>query len=112
MRKNSASATELFQYKMLFLGMVNLLALSVMSGLEGAGYLGISLAVLVFLVSFHSLWLSSMVARYIRGRNARGQYKSSLKFFRGALLYALVTGAAFCAFLILGSNRLDRKSVV
>lgn len=106
MRKNSASATELFQYKMLSLGMVNLLALSVMSGLEGAGYLGISLAVLVFLVSFHSLWLSSMVARYIRGRNARGQYKSSLKFFRGALLYALVTGAAFCAFLILGSNRL------
>lgn len=106
MRKNSASATELFQYKMLLLGMVNLLVLSVMSGIQGAGYLGISLVILVFLISFHSLWLSGMVARYIRGRNARGQYKSSLKFFRGALFYALVTGAFLCAFLVLGSNRL------
>ena len=106
MKKNSASATELFQYKMLLLGMMNLLVLSVMSGVLGTGYLGISLAALVFLVSFHSLWLSPIVARYIRGRNARGQYKSSLKFFRGALLYALVTGAVFCLLLILGANRL------
>lgn len=106
MRKNSASATELFQYKMLLLGMVNFLVLSVMSGIQGAGYLGVSLVILVFLVSFHSLWLSSMVARYIRGRNARGQYKSSLKFFRGALIYALVTGVLLCVFLVLGSNRL------
>lgn len=106
MKKNSALVKELFQYMMLLLGMVNLLVLSVMSGVLGAGYLGISLAILVFLVSFHSLWLSSIVARYIRGRNARGQYKSSLKFFRGALLYAIVTGAAFCTLLILGANRL------
>lgn len=106
MRKNSASATELFQYKMLLLGMVNLLVLSAMSGIQVAGYMGISLVIFVFLVSFHSLWLSNMVVRYIRGRNARGQHKSSLKFFRGALFYAVVTGILFCVFLVLGSNRL------
>ena len=111
MKKNSASATELFQYKMLLLGMVNLLVLSVMSGVLGAGYLGISLVVLVFMISFHSFWLSNMVARYIRGRNARGQYKSSLKFFRGALLYAFLTGAAFCALLILGSNFIGSRFI-
>lgn len=106
MRKNNASATELFQYKMLLLGMVNLLVLSIMAGIQGGGYLGISLVLLVFLVSFHSLWLSNMVTRYIRGRNARGQHKSSLKFFRGALFYALVTGTLFCVFLVLGRNQL------
>lgn len=100
MGKNSAPATEIFQYKMLILGMVNVLVLSAMAGIQGAGYLGISLAVLAFLISFHSLWLSSMVARYIRGRNARGQYKSSLKFFRGAFSYALVTGILISAVLI------------
>lgn len=106
MKKNSASSIELFQNKMLLLGMVNLLAISMMTGIQGSGYLGISLAVLVFLISFFCLWLSSMVMRYIRGRNARGQYKSSLKFFRGALAYALVTGAALCAFFVIGANRL------
>lgn len=106
MKKNNALAVELFQYNMLLFGMLNLLVLSAMAGIQGAGYLGICLAMLVFLVSFHSLWLSSMVARYIRGRNARGQYKNSLKFFRGALAYALVTGAALCAFFMIGSNRL------
>lgn len=108
MGKNNASATELFQYKMLILGMVNILVLSAMTGIQGAGYLGISLAALTFLISFHSLWLSSMVARYIRGRNARGQYKSSLKFFRGAFSYALVTGIVFCALLIAANNMLGR----
>lgn len=106
MKKNSASAIELFEYKMLLLGMANLLIVSIMAGIQGAGYLGITLAVLVFLVSFHSLWLSAMVARYIRGRNARGQYKSSLKFFRGALAYAVVTGTAVCVFLIIAGNSL------
>lgn len=106
MKKNNASTTELFQYMMLLLGMVNLLVLSAMSGILGAGYLGVSLAVLVFLMSFHSFWLSSMVARYIRGRNVRGQYKSSLKFFRGALLYAIVTGGILCVAFMVGSNLL------
>lgn len=106
MKKNNASTTELFQYMMLLLGMVNLLVLSAMSGILGAGYLGVSLAVLVFVMSFHSFWLSSMVARYIRGRNVRGQYKSSLKFFRGALLYAIVTGGILCVAFMVGSNLL------
>lgn len=106
MKKVGASAIELFKYKMLLLGMVNVLTLSAMSGILGAGYLGISLAVLILLISLHSLWLSAMVARYIRGRNARGQYKSSLKFFRGALLYVFVTGIAGSAVLVLAGNQL------
>ena len=97
---------DLFKYKMLLLGMVNILVLTVMSGTLGAGYLGISLAIFVFLMSFHSLWLSTMVARYIRGRNARGQYKSSRKFFRGALLYILATGAVICVVFVVFSNQL------
>lgn len=97
---------ELFKYKMLLLGMINNLVLSAMSGILGAGYLGISLAVFVLFISFHSIWLSAMVARYIRGRNARGQYRSSLKFFRGALLYVVVTGAVLCAFFVILSNQL------
>lgn len=106
MKKVSVLAMDLFKYKMLLLGMVNVLVLTVLSDILGAGYLGISLAILVFLISFHSFWLSTMVARYIRGRNARGQYKSSLKFFRGALLYVLVTGAAICAVFVIFSNQL------
>lgn len=106
MKKVGASAIELFQYKMLLLGMINILVVSSMLGVLGAGYLGISLAVLILLISLHSLWLSTMVARYIRGRNARGQYKSSQKFFRGALLYVLVTGMAGSAVLVIVSNQL------
>lgn len=106
MKKVGASAIELFKYKMLLLGMINVLAVSSMSGVLGAGYLGISLALLILFISLHSLWLSAMVARYIRGRNARGQYKSSLKFFRGALLYVLATGIAGSAVLVLAGNQL------
>lgn len=106
MKKVGASAIELFKYKMLLLGMANILVLSALSGVLGAGYLGVSLAILVLFMSFHSLWLSAMVARYIRGRNARGQYRSSLKFFRGALFYVLVTGAAVCALFVICSNQL------
>lgn len=106
MKKMNASAIEIFKYKMLLLGMVNILVLSVMLGIQGAGYLGISLVVLMLFVSLHSLWLSPMVARYIRGRNARGQYKNSLNFFRGALLYAVATGVVICAVFVLLSNQL------
>lgn len=106
MKKVGASAIELFKYKMLLLGMINILVVSSMLGVLGAGYLGISLAILILLISFHSLWLSAMVARYIRGRNARGQYRSSQKFFRGALLYVLVTGMAGSAVLVILSNQL------
>lgn len=106
MKRISASAMELFKYKMLLLGMVNILAVSAMAGILGAGYLGISLAILLVFLSFHSLWLSNMVARYIKGRNARGQYKSSLKFFRGALLYVLVTGALLCAVFLLFNSQI------
>lgn len=106
MKKISASAMESFKYKMLLLGMVNVLVVSAMSGILGAGYLGISLAMLVLFLSLHSLWLSGMVTRYIKGRNARGQYKSSLKFFRGALLYVLSTGAVVCAAFLLFNRQI------
>lgn len=101
MKKISASAMELFKYKMLLLGMVNILVVSAMTGILGAGYLGISLAILLMFLSLHSLWLSGMVAKYVKGRNARGQYKSSLKFFRGALFYVLAAGGLLCAIFLL-----------
>lgn len=101
MKKISASAMELFKYKMLLVGMVNILVVSAMAGILGSGYLGISLAILLLFLAFHSLWLSGMVTKYVKGRNARGQYKSSLKFFRGALFYVLVTGGLLCAVFLL-----------
>ena len=106
MKKLSSSAIDLFKYKMLIVGMINILILSAMLGIQGAGYLGISLAILVFLVSFHSLWLSAMVKKYVRGRNARNQYKSSRRFLEGALLYVISTSAVLCAVFILFSNQL------
>lgn len=106
MKKVSSVGIELFQYKMLMVGMVNILVLSAMLGIQGAGYLGVSIALLVFLISFHSFHLSAMVAKYVRGRNARGQYRSSRNFFRGALLYAMITGTLLCVVFILLSNRL------
>lgn len=106
MKKLNSSAIELFKYKMLLVGMVNILVLSAMLGIQGAGYLGISLAVLIFLISFHSLWLSALTARYVRGRNTRNQQKSSRNFLRGVLIYVISTGAVLCALLILGSERI------
>lgn len=106
MKKNNASATDLFQFKMMLIGMVNVLVLSAMLGIQGAGYLGITLVVLTLLASFQSIWISDMVAKYIRGRNTRNQYKSSLKFFGGAVFYVLVTGVLLCVVLILCSNLL------
>lgn len=106
MKKISASTMELFKYKMLLLGMVNILAVSAMAGILGAGYLGVSLAILLLFLSLHSLWLSGMVTKYVKGRNARGQYKSSLKFFRGALLYVLVTGVLLCALFLLFNSQI------
>lgn len=107
MKKMNSSAIELFKNKMLLVGMVNILVLSAMLGIQGAGYLGISLAVLVLLISFHSLWLSSLTARYVRGRNARNQQRSSRRFLKGVLLYVLSTGIVLGALLILASEQLS-----
>ena len=54
MKKAGVSAIEIFKYKMLLLGMINILVLSLMSGILGAGYLGISFAILIIFISFHS----------------------------------------------------------
>lgn len=104
MKKMNSSAIDLFKYKMLLVGMVNILVLSAMLGIQGAGYLGISLAVLTFLISFHSLWLSALVAKYVRGRNARNQQKSGRNFLKGALIYVLTTGTVICAVFIFASE--------
>ena len=48
--KKNASGIEILKYKMLLVGMVNVLVLSALSGIQGAGYLGISLMVLTLLV--------------------------------------------------------------
>ncbi len=106
MKKMNSSAIDLFKHKMLLAGMINILILSAMLGIQGAGYLGISLGVFAFLVSFHSCWLSATVTRYVRGRNARNQYRSSRKFFRGAVIYVLFTGMALSAVFILFGNQL------
>jgi len=106
MKKINSSAIDLFKYKMMVVGMINILVLSAMLGIQGAGYLGISLGMLFFLVSVHSFWLSAMVTRYIRSRNARNQYKSCRNFLKGSLLYALLTGALLCAALLLFSEPL------
>ena len=104
MKKMNSSAIDLFKNKMLLIGMANILVLSAMLGIQGAGYLGISLAVLVLLISFHSLWLSSLTARYV---NARNQQRSSKRFLKGVLIYVLSTGAVLCALLILASEQLS-----
>lgn len=106
MKKMSSSAIDLFKYKMLFVGMINILVLSAMLGIQGAGYLGISLAVLTLLISFHSIWLSAMVTKYVRGRNARNQFRSSQRFLQGALIYVLSTGSVLCAAFILFHDQL------
>ncbi len=106
MKKISSSATDMYKYKMLFVGMVNILVLSSMLGIQGAGYLGISLALLAFLSSFYSIWLCAMVAKYVRGRNARNQYRSSRIFLRGVLAYVFLAGALLCAAFILFSDRI------
>lgn len=106
MKKMNSSAIDLFKYKMAIVGMVNILVLSAVLGIQGAGYLGISLALLTFLISFHSCWLSALAARYVRGRNTRNQHKSSRKFLKGVLIYVFSTGAAFCALFILASEGL------
>lgn len=102
----NSAAIDIFQYEMTMVGMINLLIVSAMLKIQGAGYLGISLAFLTVCLSFHAIWLSATVTRYVRGRNARGQYKSSEKFLKGALLYSLVTGAIWCVFLGFLGNRL------
>lgn len=99
---------DMFGYKMLMLGMANVLVLSAMLGIQGAGYLGISLAFLALGLSIHSAWLSGAVAKYVRRRKVRNQYKSSESFLKGALLYAVATGAIWCALLLCFGSFLGR----
>lgn len=106
MKKTNSSAIDLLKYKMQLVYIVNILVLSGILGLQGAGYLGISLAALIFFAAFHSFWIFAVVAKYVRGRNVRGQHRSSQKFFMGALAYALLTGVAFCAGLMPFSEKL------
>ena len=112
MKKMSSSAIDLLKYKMMIVGMVNILVLSSMLGIQGAGYLGISLALFAVLVSFHSLWLSSTVTKYVRGRNARNQYRNSRQFIKGALIYVIITSIVICAVLVLFSDQIGKFHIL
>lgn len=106
MKKKGSVAIENLKYKMLMVSMVNILVVSSMLGIQGAGYFGISLALLVVCTSLHSAWLSALVSKYVRGRNVRSQYRSSEKILRGALIYALLSGIIWTTLLILFGNKL------
>jgi len=106
MKKTGSAAIEVFKYRLLILSIVYVIVVSAMLGSQGAGYLGITLAFLSVCISLHSAWLSSVVAKYVRSRNVRNQYKNGEKFLQGALVYVLLTGAVWGALLLIFGDKL------
>lgn len=75
-------------------------------GDAGMGYYSAAFQIYSLMLIISSYSLPVAVSKLVAARVAKGQYKNARKFFRGALLFASITGGAACFVVLFGADKL------
>lgn len=86
MKRKKNNSNDIIEYILTIITIVNILVVTKILGLAGIGYFAVALTFVYVLTAFSSGWTSNFLAKYIKGRSARKQYRNASNFFRAAML--------------------------
>lgn len=75
-------------------------------GDSGMGYYSAAFQIYSIMLIISSYSLPTAVSKLVAARVAKGQYKNARKIFRGAMLFASITGGAACLIVLFGADTL------
>ncbi|MBQ7481008.1 MAG: polysaccharide biosynthesis protein [Lachnospiraceae bacterium] len=88
------------------IGLVYRIPLQKKIGDSGMGYYSAAFQIYSIMLIISSYSLPTAVSKLVAARVAKGQYKNARKIFRGAMLFASITGGAACLIVLFGADTL------
>lgn len=88
------------------IGLVYRIPLQKKIGDSGMGYYSAAFQIYSIMLIISSYSLPTAVSKLVAARVAKGQYKNARKIFRGAMLFACMTGGATCLIVLFGADSL------
>ncbi len=86
------------------IGLVYRIPLQKKIGDSGMGYYSAAFQIYSIMLIISSYSLPTAVSKLVAARVAKGQYKNARKIFRGAMLFACITGGATCLIVVFGAD--------
>ena len=86
------------------IGLVYRIPLQKKIGDSGMGYYSAAFQIYSIMLIISSYSLPTAVSKLVAARVAKGQYKMARKIFRGAMLFACITGGATCLIVLMGAD--------
>ncbi len=86
------------------IGLVYRIPLQKKIGDSGMGYYSAAFQIYSIMLIISSYSLPTAVSKLVAARVAKGQYKNARKIFRGAMLFACITGGATCLIVLFGAD--------
>ena len=86
------------------IGLVYRIPLQKKIGDSGMGYYSAAFQIYSIMLIISSYSLPTAVSKLVAARVAKGQYKNARKIFRGAMLFACITGGATCLVVLFGAD--------
>ena len=86
------------------IGLVYRIPLQKKIGDSGMGYYSAAFQIYSIMLIISSYSLPTAVSKLVAARVAKGQYKNARKIFRGAMLFACITGGATCLIVLYGAD--------
>lgn len=86
------------------IGLVYRIPLQKTIGDSGMGFYSAAFQIYSIMLIISSYSLPVAVSKLVSARVAKGQYKNAMKLYRGAMLFALITGGATCLITLIGAD--------
>lgn len=86
------------------IGLVYRIPLQKKIGDSGMGYYSAAFQIYSIMLIISSYSLPTAVSKLVAARVAKGQYRNARKIFRGAMLFACITGGATCLIVMFGAD--------
>lgn len=107
-KRKKNHSNEIIEYILTIITVINILMIAKSLGLYGIGYFAIAMTFIYLVISFVSGWTGNFLAKYIKGRSTRKQYRNASNFFRGSLLFIGISSLIFATALALFGNSVGK----
>lgn len=108
MKRKKNHANEIIEYILTMITVINILVIAKSLGLHGIGYFAIAMTFIYLVISLVSGWSGNFLAKYIKGRSTRKQYRNASNFFRGSLFAIGISGLIVATVLCLFGNSVGK----